>query len=411
MARERSGPPGRDDGQNAEHPCGGRRRVVRHRAAAADRTRVLHQVPGPPAVRQRQLPARRVSVLLAGVRDERRILRLLPRLPCLLEAVRHRIARRRATEGVFGERGEVDSTSSQRMAPVMASYLVTGGAGFIGSHLAEELLRRGQRVRVVDSLITGKRRNLEPLDGVEFVEGDLADPSVAANAVKGMDYVLHQAAIPSVPRSVEDPVTSNRANIDGSLNILVAARDAQVKRLVYAGSSSAYGDTPTLPKREDMATNPLSPYALQKLVAEQYCRLFTRLYGLETVTIRYFNVFGPRQDPGSPYSGVISLFAAGLLAGRQPTIYGDGEQTRDFTYVANVVDGVLRACEANGVAGEVINVATAERISLNDLVRVMNALIGSNVKPVYKEPRAGDVRDSQADIAKAKALLGYTPTV
>jgi nucleoside-diphosphate-sugar epimerase len=293
----------------------------------------------------------------------------------------------------------------------MSSYLVTGGAGFIGSHLSEELTRRGHRVRVVDSLITGKRQNLDHLPGVEFVQGDLADATVAARAVQGIDYVLHQAAIPSVPRSVKDPVTSNRANIDASLNILVAARDAGVKRLVYAGSSSAYGDTPTLPKREDMPTNPLSPYALQKLVAEQYCQMFTRLYGFQTVTIRYFNVFGPRQDPGSPYSGVISLFATALIEGRQPTIYGDGEQTRDFTYVANVVDGVLRACEAEKAAGEVINVATGGRISLNELLSTMSRIVGARVTAKYEAPRAGDVRDSQADITKAKAVLGYVPLV
>lgn len=293
----------------------------------------------------------------------------------------------------------------------MASYLVTGGAGFIGSHLATELVRRGHNVRVVDSLITGKRRNLEHLPQVEFLEGDLAQPGVAERAVAGMDYVLHQAAIPSVPRSVADPVTSNRANIDASLNVLVAARDARVKRLVYAGSSSAYGDTPTLPKREDMTTNPLSPYALQKLVAEQYCQLFTRLYGFETVAIRYFNVFGPRQDPGSPYSGVISLFSTALLEGRQPTIYGDGEQTRDFTYVANVVDGVLRACEAPKAAGEVINVATGGRISLNELLRTMNRIVGTDLRATYNPARAGDVRDSQADITKARTLLGYEPLV
>jgi nucleoside-diphosphate-sugar epimerase len=290
-------------------------------------------------------------------------------------------------------------------------YLVTGGAGFIGSHLTEELVRRGHQVRVVDSLVTGKRKNLDHIPGVEFVEGDLADPHVAAQAVSGMHYVLHQAAIPSVPRSVVDPVASNTANVTASLNVLVAARDAGVKRVVYAGSSSAYGDTPTLPKREDMPTRPLSPYALQKLVAEQYCQLFTRLYGLETVTIRYFNVFGPRQDPGSPYSGVISLFSTALLEGRQPTIYGDGEQTRDFTYVANVVDGVLRACEAPGASGEVINVATGGRISLNELLRVMNTITGTSLKAIFKEARAGDVRDSQADISKAQALLGYAPIV
>jgi nucleoside-diphosphate-sugar epimerase len=274
--------------------------------------------------------------------------------------------------------------------------LVTGGAGFIGSHLSEELVRRGHRVRVLDSLVTGRRSNLAHLPVVEFVEGDIADLETCARAVQGMDFVLHQAAIPS-----KDPITSNRANVTGSLNILVAARDGGVKRLVYAGSSSAYGDTPTLPKREDMATNPLSPYALQKLVSEQYCQMFTRLYGLETVTIRYFNVFGPRQDPGSPYSGVVSLFATAVLGQRQPTIYGDGEQTRDFTYVANVVDGVLRACEAPKASGEVIN----------DLWRTMNRIVGTDIKAQYAEPRAGDVRDSQADITKAKQLLGYSPIV
>jgi nucleoside-diphosphate-sugar epimerase len=293
----------------------------------------------------------------------------------------------------------------------MSSYLVTGGAGFIGSHLSDELVRRGHRVRVVDNLVTGNRRNLDHIPAVEFLEGDLADRDVAGRAVEGIEYVLHQAAIPSVPRSVKDPLTSNEANVTGALNLLVAARDARVKRLVYAGSSSVYGDTPTLPKREDMPPKPLSPYALQKLMAEQYCQMFTRLYGFETVTTRYFNVFGPRQDPGSPYSGVISLFSSAILDGRQPVIYGDGEQTRDFTYVANVVDGVLRACEAPKAAGEAINVATGGRISLNDLLRVMNKICGTKAEPIYKEPRAGDVRDSQADISKARALLGYEPIV
>ena len=293
----------------------------------------------------------------------------------------------------------------------MAHYLVTGGAGFIGSHLAEELVRRGERVRIVDSLITGKRQNIAHLSGVEFLQGDLAEFEVAQHAVTGVDFILHQAAIPSVPRSVLDPITSNRANIDASLNVLVAARDAGVKRVVYAGSSSAYGNTPTLPKVETMPTAPLSPYALQKLVAEQYCQMFTRLYGLETVTIRYFNVFGPRQDPSSPYSGVISLFISALCDGRQPKIYGDGEHTRDFTYVANVVDGVLRACTAPEASGEVINVATAGRISLNQLFRTARDLVGADLEPVYEAPRAGDVKDSQADIAKAQRLLGYQPLV
>ena len=293
----------------------------------------------------------------------------------------------------------------------MSHYLVTGGAGFIGSHLVEELLRRGERVRIVDSLITGKRANLAHLPAVEFIEGDLADLAVARRAVDGVDFVLHQAAIPSVPRSVQDPITSNRANVDASLNVLVAARDAGVRRVVYAGSSSAYGNLPTLPKVETMATAPLSPYALQKLVAEQYCQMFTALYGLPTVTIRYFNVFGPRQDPSSPYSGVISIFISALCEGRRATIYGDGGQTRDFTYVANVVDGVLRACEAPDASGEVINVATEGRVSLNTLYGTLKRLVGSQLDPVYAEARAGDVRDSQADITKARRLLGYEPSV
>ena len=301
----------------------------------------------------------------------------------------------------------------------MARYTVTGGAGFIGSHLAEELIRRGHTVRVVDDFSTGKRGNVDaaaraagvPVSAIQIAEGVLADLEVARRAVDGADYVLHQAAIPSVPRSVKDPITSNRANIDGTLNVLVAARDARVKRLIFAGSSSEYGDTPTLPKHEDMPTNPLSPYALQKAVGEEYLKLFTRLYGLETVSIRYFNVFGPRQDPGSPYSGVISLFVKWLLAGERPTIYGDGGQTRDFTYVANVVDGVLRACEAPGASGESINVATEGRVSLNQLLDELQRIIGTRLEPIYGPPRVGDVRDSQASIAKARRILGYEPSV
>jgi nucleoside-diphosphate-sugar epimerase len=293
----------------------------------------------------------------------------------------------------------------------MAHYLVTGGAGFIGSHLSEEIARRGHRIRVADSLITGKRSNLAHVPGVELIEGDLADFEFAKRVADGCDYVLHQAALPSVPRSVADPITANRANVDGTLNILVAARDAGVKRLVFASSSSAYGDTPTLPKDEGMPVDPMSPYALQKVVGEQYLRMFTRLYGLETVSIRYFNVFGPRQDPTSPYSGVISVFATALIENRPPKIYGDGEQTRDFTYVANVVDGVLRACEAPNANGEIINVATGGRISLNHLFYAMRDVVGGALEPIYGELRPGDVRDSQADIRKAKALLGYEPTV
>ena len=298
-----------------------------------------------------------------------------------------------------------------KSSAILATYLVTGGAGFIGSHLAEHLAHLGHRVRVADSLITGKRSNLEHIPGVDFREGDLADLAFAESAVEGCDYVLHQAAIPSVPRSVSDPLTSHRANVDATVNVLVASRNAGVKRLVFAGSSSVYGDAPSLPKHEDMSVNPLSPYALQKAIGEQYMKLFTTLYGVSTVTTRYFNVFGPRQDASSSYSGVISQFATALLQNRRPTIHGDGEQTRDFTYVANVVDGVLRACEVPEANGEIMNIATGGRISLNELFRKMNAIIGATAKPIYAEERKGDIRHSQADITKARKLLGYAPAV
>ena len=288
-------------------------------------------------------------------------------------------------------------------------YLVTGGAGFIGSHLATALLAAGHSVRVVDNLATGRRDNLPR--GVEFLEGDLADPAVATAAVQGCEVVLHQAAIPSVPRSIADPRPSHDANINATLNVLLAARDAGVRRVVYAASSSAYGDTAVLPKVEDMPTNPLSPYGLQKQVGEAYCRLFTRLYGLETVSIRYFNVFGPRQQASSPYSGVVSLLIKAALEGIAPTIHGDGLQTRDFTFIDNVVDGVLRAIDAPAAAGEVINVACGQRISLLDVWRELDALLGPLPTPVFTPPRPGDVRDSQADISKAERLLGYRPSV
>jgi UDP-glucose 4-epimerase len=291
----------------------------------------------------------------------------------------------------------------------LANYLVTGGAGFIGSHISEVLIHRGHRVRVVDNFSTGYPRNVR--DGVEFQEGDLADAVVAARAVAGVDFVVHQAAIPSVPRSVDRPLESHRANVDATLQVLIAARDAGVRRVVFAGSSSVYGDQPVLPKTENMPTSPLSPYGLQKLMSEMYGQMFTRLYGLEVVTTRYFNVFGPRQDPGSAYSGVISLFIKALSEGERPVIYGDGEQTRDFTYVSNVVDGVIRAAETPGVGGEVINVATAARTSLNQLLAVLQSIFGTSFAPIYRDARAGDVRDSQADIAKAQRLLGYQPTV
>jgi UDP-glucose 4-epimerase len=289
-------------------------------------------------------------------------------------------------------------------------YLVTGGAGFIGSHIVAELLRRGESVRIADDFSTGRRENV-PAGRVDVVEGDLADANIARRAVDGCSFVIHQAAIPSVPRSVKDPVGSNRANVDATVQILTAARDAGARRLVFAGSSAVYGNAATLPKREDMRPAPLSPYALQKLVAEQYCQLFTRLYGFETVTTRYFNVFGPRQQPGSPYSGVISLFIEALSEGKPPAIHGDGKQTRDFTFVADVVDGVLRACEAPGAAGEVINVAGGGRISLLEVLRVLQSILRKETTPTFGPPREGDVRDSQADIHKARQLLGFEPRV
>jgi nucleoside-diphosphate-sugar epimerase len=288
-------------------------------------------------------------------------------------------------------------------------YLVTGGAGFIGSHIVERLRSRGDQVRIADDFSSGRRENVPA--GVDVVDGDLADPAVAAKAVAGCEFIIHQAAIPSVPRSVNDPVRSHRANVDGTLNVLIAARDAGAKRLVFAGSSSVYGDTAVLPKREDMRPAPLSPYALQKLIGEQYCQIFTRLYGLETVVTRYFNVFGPRQQPGSPYSGVISLFIEALAEGRAPKLHGDGKQTRDFTFVGDVVTGVLRCCEAPNVSGEVINVAAGGRISLLELIRSLQMILKTNVTPEFGPTREGDVRDSQADIGKARKLLGFAPSV
>jgi len=309
----------------------------------------------------------------------------------------------------------------------MSSYLVTGGAGFIGSHLVEELLRRGHRVRIVDNLSSGKQDNVAAAlaaarDGAasgaagdiappEVIVGDVADADLARRAAEGVDVVLHQAAVPSVPISVNDPVGTNRANVDATVQLLVAARDAGVKRVVFAASSAVYGNHAELPKTEQSPTGPLTPYALQKLVGEQYLRMFSELYGLETVSTRYFNVFGPRQDPSSPYSGVISLFITAVLKDRPLTIFGDGGQTRDFTYVTNVVDGVLRAAEAPGIGGEVINLATGSCVSLNQLLATLKAITGSRIEPIYGATRVGDVRESLADISKAQRLLGYRPLV
>lgn len=291
-------------------------------------------------------------------------------------------------------------------------YLVTGGAGFIGSHIAEALVKRGERVSVLDNLMTGKRENLAHLAGqVEFIEADIRDAAATRQAMEGVNIVYHEAAIPSVPRSVAEPQLNHDANVNGTFNVLMAARDAGVKRVIFAASSSAYGDTEVLPKVETMLPNPLSPYAAAKLVGELYCQTFTRVYGLETVALRYFNVFGPRQDPTSPYSGVISKFVTALLNNEAPTIFGDGEQSRDFTYVANVVDANLRAAEAPKAAGQVMNLGIGERITLNQLFDELQKIIGTNLKPEYKETRAGDVRHSLADIARAEKLLGYRPLV
>ena len=290
--------------------------------------------------------------------------------------------------------------------------LVSGGAGFIGSNLAEALVKRGDRVRVLDNLSTGKRENIAVLEGnVELVEGDIRSYHTVREALDGIDAVFHQAALPSVPRSVRDPISSNGVNVDGTLNILYAAKDAGVKRVVYASSSSVYGDTPELPKHEGMTPNPQSPYAVSKLAAEHYCRVFASLYGLETVALRYFNVFGPRQDPASQYSAVIPRFIKAMLNGRQPVIYGDGEQTRDFTFVTNVVGANLRAADAPCRKGLAMNCACHDRISLNQLVAEINAILGTSLKPVYEEPRAGDIKHSFAAIELAAREIGYAPSV
>ncbi|HEV7890774.1 MAG TPA: SDR family oxidoreductase [Pyrinomonadaceae bacterium] len=293
------------------------------------------------------------------------------------------------------------------------TYLVTGGAGFIGSHIAGALAESGARVRVLDDLSTGHAENIEEIGGrVEFVRASLLDADELKRALEGVELVFHEAAIPSVPRSVENPEETHRACVEGTFALLVAARAAGVRRVVYAASSSAYGDQPTLPKVEDMAPQPLSPYAAAKLVGEYYCQVWARTYGFETVSLRYFNVFGPRQDPGSQYSGVISRFISALLSGERPVIYGDGEQSRDFTYISNVVDANLRAAETTRGIGEVVNVATGERATLNELLEVLKGITGkADVTAEYREPRVGDVRHSLADITRARELLGYEPTV
>jgi nucleoside-diphosphate-sugar epimerase len=296
----------------------------------------------------------------------------------------------------------------------MSLYLITGIGGFIGSSLARALLDRGEQVRGVDNFSTGKRENIaEILDRIDFREADLLDADAMHKACASADFVLHQAAIPSVPKSVLDPLGSNRANIDGTVNLLVAARDAKVKRVVYAASSSAYGDTPTLPKHEEMKPDPISPYAVAKLAGEHYMVSFYRCYGLETVCLRYFNVFGPRQDPSSPYSGVLAKFITLMLRAEQPTIFGDGEQSRDFTYIDNVVHANLLACTAlaDQVAGRMFNIATGDRITLNETFKALQGLTGFSGQPVYGPERGGDIKHSLADISKAEAEFGYRVTV
>ncbi|MDQ3472566.1 MAG: SDR family oxidoreductase [Acidobacteriota bacterium] len=291
--------------------------------------------------------------------------------------------------------------------------LVTGGAGFIGSHIAAALVAKGARVRIIDDLSTGYRENVNEVGGdVDFVQASLADETALRKALEDVELVFHEAAIPSVPRSVEDPRQTHIASVDATFSLLDAAREMKVRRIVYAASSSAYGDQPKLPKVEDMLPDPLSPYAVAKLVGEYYSQVFARVYGLETVSLRYFNVFGPRQDPSSQYSGVISRFIAALLSGEQPVIYGDGEQSRDFTYIANVVDANLKAAETTKGIGTVINVANGERITLNELLREVQELTGkTNVEVDYRAPRAGDVLHSLADITRARELLGFEPRV
>ena len=289
-------------------------------------------------------------------------------------------------------------------------FVVTGGAGFIGSNIVDRLVTGGNEVVVIDNLLTSSMDNLKDImSRIKFVNGDIQDLDLLVREFEGVDYVLHQAALASVPRSIENPIASNQNNIDGTLNVLVAARDAGVKRVVYAASSSAYGNTPTLPKHEGMAPDPLSPYAIMKLVGEQYCKVFYNIYGLETVSLRYFNVFGPRQDPNSQYAAVIPKFITAMLNDERPVIYGDGEQSRDFTYVQNNVDANLLACTAPNAAGKMFNVACGERITLNQLVELLNDILGKDIEPVYEEERAGDVMHSLADISLARDIMGYEP--
>jgi nucleoside-diphosphate-sugar epimerase len=294
----------------------------------------------------------------------------------------------------------------------LALYLVTGGAGFIGSHIVEELVRRGESVRILDNLSTGHEENLAAVRGqIDFCQADIRDLESIRSLFARVDYVVHLAAVASVARSMEDPVETTLVNLNGTLHILLAARDAHVKRVVMAATAAAYGDDPTLPRVETQLPQPLSPYALTKLADEYYGQIFDRYFGLEVVSLRFFNIFGPRQDPQSPYTGVLSIFIDCYLRGATPTIFGDGEQSRDFTYVANVVDATLRGCVAKAAPGKVINVGTGVSSTLNQTIALLNAILGVQVKPRYAPPRMGDVRHSTADISLARATLGYNPQV
>ena len=294
----------------------------------------------------------------------------------------------------------------------MARYLVTGGAGFIGSHISEELVNRGHEVRIIDNFLTGKKENIASfLDKIELVEGDIKDFETCQRAMEGVDFVLHQAALPSVPRSVKDPLATNENNIRGTLNVLLASRDANVKKIVFASSSSVYGDDTHLPKIEGREGNPLSPYALSIGVGENYCRIFSQIYGLPTVFLRYFNIFGPRQDPYSQYAAVIPNFITKMLKGEKPTIFGDGEQSRDFTFVSNVVEANILASVAQDVSGEAFNIACGERTTVNTLANTINEVLNKDINPVYDNPRPGDVKNSFAEISKAKKMLKYEPLV
>jgi len=294
----------------------------------------------------------------------------------------------------------------------MNKFLVTGGAGFIGSNIAAKLVSQGCFVRVIDNLLTGKKSNLaDIIDRIEFIEADMGDEKIARKIMKDIDVVLHQGALPSVPRSVDDPVATHRHCLDATFTLLLAARDAGVKRFVYASSSSAYGDTPTLPKVETMPPRPLSPYAVGKLAGEYYCSVFYEVFGLETISLRYFNVFGPHQDPTSQYAAAIPAFVTAILKDKQPTVFGDGQQTRDFTYVDNVVEANLLAAKAEHTAGQVLNIACGKAVTVNETIDVINATVGKNIKPLYTDPRPGDIKHSLADITLAGKLLAYKPTI